>query len=313
MKKVLLLAGGQSSEYDISLISQSFLKKHLESFENIDLHTIIFPKDNPLKENISFKDYDYIIPCFHGYPGETGDIQSLFKIYNLSYLGSPAQAHQACFNKVTTKLYLNALGIPNTPFIHGQRLDSEFEEKALSFFNRFSKKGVFVKAARQGSSIGCLPAHSKKELSLAIKKCFHYDSYLLIEKTLKARELEVAAFEYQGKLHITPPGEVIAPNDNFYSYEEKYSSQSHSQTKVKAHISKEVLELITNYSKKIFQHLELKDLARIDFFLTENQEIYLNEINTFPGLTPISMFPQMMEAYGVSFGDYLQDRIFNSL
>jgi D-alanine-D-alanine ligase len=311
IKNILILSGGKSSEHDISLISKDYISLNLTNVKDIKVTSVILPKDGSLPIGLDFTNFDYIIPCFHGYPGETGDIQSLLALHSKPYLGSNSEAHKSCFNKITAKLYFDSLSIPNTPFIHGHIDDSSFAERSLLFFKKYTS-GVFVKASRQGSSIGCSPANTQQELTSALKKCFKYDSYLLIEKSVKARELEVAVFEYKGRIHITEPGEIKTPDTDFYSYEEKYSQASQSKTIIKANVPSAQVQIIKESARKVFQELELKDLARIDFFLTDQDEVLLNEINTFPGLTPISMFPKMMEAYGVQFQDFLVDRIFNS-
>ena len=122
------------------------------------------------------------------------------------------------------------------------------------------------------------------------------------------REIEVSVYEYDGELQISYPGEIICPS-KFYSFEEKYSQVSQTTTETKAKdLTPENIKKITEYSTKLYHGLKLRHLSRIDFFLEGNQ-IYLNEINTFPGLTPISMFPKMMEANGHSFKNFLSQHI----
>jgi D-alanine-D-alanine ligase len=130
----------------------------------------------------------------------------------------------------------------------------------------------------------------------------------LIEKRLHPRELELSVYEFNGKLQISYPGEIICPS-KFYSYEEKYSQVSQTTTETKARdLTEEQIKTMTDYAAKLYYGLKLRHLSRIDFFLDNNQ-IYLNEINTFPGLTPISMFPKMMEANGHSFTEFLSQHI----
>jgi D-alanine-D-alanine ligase len=137
---------------------------------------------------------------------------------------------------------------------------------------------------------------------------------VLVEQAVKPRELEVAAYQYQGELHISKPGEVIAPEDAFYSYEEKYSASSHSKTEVEAsNLTEQQLEIIRTSSEKVFTQMRLRHLSRIDFFLTPEGNIYLNEVNTFPGMTPISMFPKMLENNGHKFSEFLADCVRSSL
>ena len=226
---------------------------------------------------------------------------------NVPYLGATPEGHRNCFNKVTTKLYCQKLSIPTLDFIFVNDMQSESVERVLKFFNQHG--GVFVKSSRQGSSVGCAMAKTTDEVQAALEIAFQNDSTVLVEPLVTARELELSAFEYSGKLHITIPGEVTPPDNDFYSFDEKYSSNSSSQTSVKADISQTKVEEIQSYARKIFQSLELKDHCRIDFFFDQNQNVFLNEVNTFPGLTPISMFPKMMENYGVRFSDYLSEKI----
>ena len=135
-----------------------------------------------------------------------------------------------------------------------------------------------------------------------------------MRKAVVPRELEVAAYEIDGELHISKPGEVIAPNGAFYTYEEKYGADSHSTTEVEAtNLTDEQLKQIDNDARKVFTQMKLRHLSRIDFFLTEDNEIYLNEVNTFPGMTPISMFPKMVEHNGHTFSSFLENCVRTSL
>jgi D-alanine-D-alanine ligase len=151
---------------------------------------------------------------------------------------------------------------------------------------------------------------STEELERALDEAFRYSPYVLVEKCLRVRELEVAVYPYDGELVITPPGEVCPPQDTFYSYEEKYNDASRAVTHVEAQgLSDAQLGWIREASRRAFIGLQLKDLSRIDFFLTEEGDIYLNEVNTFPGMTSISMFPKMMENAGHDFSHYLSSLI----
>ena len=301
---ILVLCGGNSSEHDISLLSSEYIMKILSEFCHFKVSRKVLAKDEIINSKI-LDDIDYVIPVVHGYPGESGDLASFLDLHNISFFGCSSEANRTCFNKVTTKLWLDALDIPNTPYIFLSN-DSEMD-RVTSFFNLH--KNVFIKASSQGSSIGCYYASSVEEMICSIKKAFKFSPYVLIEKAINGRELEVAVFEYKGKLFISSPGEIISPN-HFYSYDEKYSKKGSSETFVEAeNISQDVFEMIKKYSKKVFKSLKLKDLCRIDFFLTDNNELYLNEINTFPGMTPISMFPKMVENSGITFSKFLEDAI----
>ena len=206
----------------------------------------------------------------------------------------------------------DALGIPNTPYLFLSDNTDEAHSQATQAFEKWGK--VFVKAARQGSSVGCYQVNHIEDLSEAINKAFTYSDQVLVEKSVVPRELEVAAYEIDGELHISKPGEVIAPNGAFYSYEEKYSADSHSVTEVEAsNLTDEQRQLIADSARKVFTQMKLRHLSRIDFFLTQDNEIYLNEVNTFPGMTPISMFPKMVEHDGHKFAQFLENCVRTSL
>jgi D-alanine-D-alanine ligase len=169
---------------------------------------------------------------------------------------------------------------------------------------------IVIKASNQGSSVGCFMVEKGKDPVPTVKEAFKFSSFVLVEKRMKPREIEVSVYEYDGKLQISYPGEIICPG-SFYSYEEKYSKGSQTTTATKAEdLTNDQVRLITDYSSKLYHGLKLRHLSRIDFFLDEGT-IYLNEINTFPGLTPISMFPKMMEANGHSFKDFLSQHLKN--
>lgn len=325
---ILLLCGGGSSEHEVSLVSANYLFEQLNSVADfnvlrveiksegwcIDSGELVYLDINEQTlrgDNIESK-VDFIVPCIHGFPGETGDIQSLFEMAKLPYLGCGSEASNNSFNKITSKLWYDALGIPNTPYLFLSDNTEQTHSQATQAFEKWGK--VFVKAARQGSSVGCYQVNKIEDLSVAINKAFTFSDQVLVEKSVVPRELEVAAYQIDGELHISKPGEVIAPNGAFYSYEEKYSADSHSITEVEAsNLTDEQCELIADSARKVFTQMKLRHLSRIDFFLTQDNEIYLNEVNTFPGMTPISMFPKMVEHNGHKFSQFLENCVRMSL
>ncbi|OAN11569.1 D-alanine--D-alanine ligase A [Photobacterium jeanii] len=321
--QVLLLCGGGSSEHEVSIVSANYIEQSLQQIDGINYLRVEMKQDGwyladgtlcqlHLDRTLHCGDkqvvVDYVIPCVHGFPGETGDLQSMLDMANLPYLGCGAEASTNCFNKITTKLWFDAIDIPNTPYVFLSENNEQSHQKAEQALEKWGK--VFVKAACQGSSVGCYSVTSKQELTEAVNNAFTFSEQVLIEKTIKPRELEIAAFEYEGELIITKPGEVAAPEDGFYSYDEKYGADSHSTTTVEAgDLTENQIEQIREFARKAFVQMKLKDLSRIDFFLSEDNEILLNEINTFPGMTPISMFPKMLEHSGKSFVGFIEQAI----
>ncbi|WP_237062695.1 MULTISPECIES: D-alanine--D-alanine ligase [Microbulbifer] len=326
MINTLLICGGGGSEHEVSVRTAEFIQRRLQAFDDLNIIPVemdgngrladtagrVFQlgQDRHLRGGDGDNDTEihYVIPAIHGYPGETGDLQSMLELYGIPYFGCGPEASKTCFNKISTKLWLTALDIDNTPYQFLCSNDAEEVAKASMALEEWGE--IFVKASNQGSSVGCYKVTSADELAEALEQAFGLSPYVLVEKCLKVRELEVAAYTHGGKLVVTPPGEVCAPSDTFYSYEEKYAEGSRAVTHVEAQgLSDAQLGWIQAASRKAFTGLQLKDLSRIDFFLTDDGDIYLNEVNTFPGMTPISMFPKMMENAGHDFGEYLHGLI----
>ena len=326
-KNVLLLFGGSGTEHEVSEVSSRYIEKNLIELGLYQIFKVEIGKPkskdktfrlidstgqssevveiNSQRQLVSKKgviaDLHYVVPCIHGPPGETGEIQTYLDLISLPYLGCGPEASLVCFNKVTSKLWFNALSIPNTPF---EFLTSHEDIPKAKKLMDVHKK-VFIKAASQGSSVGCYQVTNPNELEETIKKAFQYSEYVLVEKMVNARELEISTYEFNGVIHATVPGEINCPT-KFYSYEEKYNPNSKTTTEVVApNLSKEVIEEMRSLSIKAFKALKLRHLSRIDFFYTDDGLIYLNEINTFPGATPISMFPKMMENNGHRYLDFI--------
>ncbi len=325
---ILLLCGGGSSEHEVSLVSANFLLQQLKLTSDFDVIRVEMKKEGWFTDNNELvyldtntaslngetlnKTIDFVVPCIHGYPGETGDVQSMLELAGIPYLGCGPEASTNSFNKITSKLWYDALGIPNTPYLFLTENSDTSYKKALQAFDKWGK--IFVKAARQGSSVGCYKVTDRDQVVTAVEAAFGYSEQVLVEKAVKPRELEVAAYQIDGKLYISKPGEIIAPEDAFYTYEEKYSADSHSTTEVEAvNLNEEQVKIIRESSEKVFVHMKLRHLSRIDFFLTSEGEVFLNEVNTFPGMTPISMFPKMLEHNGHRFSEFLADCVRTSV
>lgn len=326
-KNVLLLCGGGSSEHEVSLRSVKFYQDCMAQMPNVNTINIEIDKQGQWVDSTG-KRYlldgkrflrafeqdgdpgikiDVAIPCIHGYPGETGDLQSYFEMIGLPYFGCNSETSKMCFNKITTKMWATALGVANTPYIFVSENTEESLQKILEFQKLHGD--IVIKASNQGSSVGCYMVPAGKDPRKEVQDAFGLSPFVLIEKRMKPRELEVSVYEFDGKLQVSYPGEVIAPSSTFYTYEEKYSSGSQSKTVIRAeNVTPEQVKTITDYATKLYHGLKIRHLSRIDFFLHEGK-IYLNEINTFPGSTSISMFPKMLEANGHSFKDYLEQHI----
>jgi D-alanine-D-alanine ligase len=328
-KNILLLCGGGGSEHAVSLVSAGYLRQQLVALPSIRVIQIELLADRTWRSleqdipgavqlvgpeaqvtatdgTVQHFPIAAVIPCIHGYPGETGDLQGWFAIQGLPYLGCDAASSRICMNKVTTKLWLEALGIPTVPFV---LLADRMANTAPAHALLAQHGSVFVKPASQGSSVGCHPARTPAELDAAIADAFTYGDEILVEQMLTARELELATYQIDGKLHVSAPGEIIVPG-GFYSYEEKYATESKTTTAtIASNLTAKQITQLKDYARRAFTGLKLRHLSRVDFFLTADGRIYLNEINTFPGMTPISMFPKMMEAAGHRFGDFIASAV----
>jgi D-alanine-D-alanine ligase len=325
MKNLLLLFGGGSSEHKISQITCDFLEEQIDKKE-FNIFKVEMISENQwlyCEEEVSLNfdrslrtrseciaTIDLALPCIHGYPAETGDIQSFFKLIKLPFFGVGSEASKICFNKVLTKTWLEKAGFTTAPFLFLGDASEQSLAKAEEFRKNYNH--VFIKASNQGSSIGCYSAKTYTELEDSLKQAFKFSQYVLIESFIKGRELEVSVFEFKNQLHATPPGEIVCPVD-FYNFEQKYDKSSKTQIHVMApNITDETSNTLKRLAKEIFKNFNLKDLCRVDFFLKEDGTIFINEINTFPGMTPISLFPQMMELSGTKFYDFINDRLLNT-
>lgn len=320
-KSILILVGGGGSEHEISKISAGYIKDQLSNHHLIEVEItkngwIETSSKKPAwlkpEKKICFADQeqniDFVIPCLHGTPGETGEIQPLIESFHLPYLGCTSWTSSTLFNKVTTKLWCDQLGIPNTPYIFLAEPSEKNLKKAHGFFKKHNE--VFIKAASQGSSVGCYQVKKESDLEKYVLEAFNFSDHVLIEKNVKARELEVAAYEFQGKWYFSRPGEILTANDRFYDFDEKYSEQSQTKTKIIADdISEEVYQKMNQICELAVTGFKLRHLSRIDFFLIDKDQVVLNEINTFPGMTPISLFPRMMEQNGHSFKNFLNSHL----
>lgn len=321
-KNVLIICGGGSTEHEVSIRSAQYIKEQVSLISELNPIVVEMDKEGHLNlngnkvslngqilETATERPYiNYVIPVIHGPPGETGEIQSHLEMLKLPYLGPRHEGSSICFNKVTTKLWFDHLGIQNTKWMSIHK-DLPYDLSQVKQFFKDSKNDIFIKAASQGSSVGCFHVTNSNDIESTLTKALTFGDDILIEKTLKGRELEIAVFEQDEILHATKPGEIINTNNEFYDYNQKYSSDSKATTVIEAeNLSSEQIAKMQNIAKTAFKCLKLRHLSRIDFFLSDG-EVYLNEINTFPGMTSISMFPKMLENTGLKFSDFLKEKI----
>jgi D-alanine-D-alanine ligase len=257
-------------------------------------------------------DVDVIFPVLHGTFGEDGTIQGLFELADIPYVGAGVLGSAAGMDKDVMKQLFASAGL--TIVKHVTVLRSQWEKdkkKAIKLVESKLKYPVFVKPANLGSSVGISKAHDRQELGPAIEMAAGYDRKIVIEqgvggKKQKARELEVAILG-NDEPKASTVGEII-PAAEFYDYNAKYIDEG-SVPVIPARISKKQLKEVQGMAVRAFQSVDCSGLARVDFLMDpKNGKLYLNEINTMPGFTSISMYPKLWAASGLEYPDLI-DRL----
>ena len=244
------------------------------------------------------------IPILHGDFGEDGRIQGALDTVGIPYVGCPLETSAVCRNKAILKSVLKCHGIPMLDWVVIPKTDSI--EAAVLRTEATLGYPMFVKPTSLGSSIGAGPACERKELIQRIDCARAVADGIIIERYLaKRRELECAFFEYKGKEYFTKPGE-IRYNSEFYDYESKYIT-GEANILPQAEVDKGISDAVRSLSKRIREVVGLRHFSRIDFFLTDDGEVYFNEINTIPGLTEASLFPLMARGAGVDLAELFLD------
>ncbi len=338
--KVAVIFGGTNTEHEVSLVSGRAILDNLsrDMYEVIPIkitkeNTWISPKElkasfvpvlpnkiveasraidsiDDLMEDHSF---DVVFPVLHGPYGEDGTIQGLLEMMRIPYVGCGVTGSAICMDKVLQKNICLSYNIPVAPFFWFTK--GEWEEDYLQVLTNLHTKftsstyPLFVKPANQGSSVGITKAHNEDELIVGIKKALDFDLKIIIEQAIKnVREIECGILGKTHRPESSVLGEII-PDKEFYSYESKYLS-GQSKAIIPAKLSIDLTEKIQACARLAFQVLDCYGLARIDFLLdNKTNQFYLNELNTMPGFTPISMYPKLWEATGISYPELLNQLI----
>lgn len=256
---------------------------------------------------------DVVFPALHGTYGEDGTIQGLLDMADIPYVGCTTMASSLTMDKEKTKQVLEAAGIPVVPYICMKRCDLNDSHRYDEIFQRcIDDLGfpLFIKPCCAGSSNGANKAKTPKELSFYLMEAFSWDDKVLIEKAINAREVECSVTgnsttanpnnaDEVVKAYI--PGEIV-PTHTFYDFDAKYNDPNGADLRIPADLSTDLIETIRSTAVKTFKTLDCSGLSRVDFFIDKDTNaIYLNEVNTLPGFTPISMFPKMCEKAGLEF------------
>jgi D-alanine-D-alanine ligase len=246
---------------------------------------------------------DIIFPVLHGTDGEDGSIQGMIKSMDIPMVGTGVLGSSISMNKIVAKRLLKDAGLPVTDFITFHYS----EENKINFNEVAAKIGLpfMVKSASLGSSVGVSKVKNEEEFKKAIADSFRYDDYLLIEQYVTGREIECAILG-NNPPQASYPGEiVISSKYEFYTFDAKYVDPDAVRIDVPAKLDKNIAEKIREVCVKAYQTLYCEDFSRVDLFLTETGNIYINEINTIPGFTNSSMYPMMWKERGINFTDLI--------
>ena len=342
--RVALLFGGRSAEHDVSVISAGNVFRALDParYETVPIgitrsgvwllsslnngaFPAAVPKSGPrvalvpggagqlaiLSETDAAapdvsRSVDVVFPVLHGPFGEDGTVQGAAEIAGVPYVGSGVLGSAAAMDKDVAKRLMRDSGLPIARFL------SFAQGEAPSFDAVAAELGrpVFVKPARLGSSVGISKAGTREEFAKAVVEAFRHDRKILVEEYVRGREIECGVLEGEdGSLTASPPGEIVPSNRHgFYTYEAKYLDEEGAAIKVPADLTPGVSDKVRKLSIEAFRALGCEGLARVDFFLREDGSLVINEVNTLPGFTDISMYPKVMEALGISYAE-LVDRL----
>lgn len=240
---------------------------------------------------------DVIFPIVHGTLGEDGSLQGLLRMANIPYVGSGVLGSAVCMDKDVTKRLLRDAGLSVAPFVSLTRRT----RARISFDEVVEQLGLplFVKPANQGSSVGVSKVKDRAAFERALDDAFSYDHKVLVESAIKGREIECAVLGNENP-EASTCGEVIL-QDEFYSYDTKYINEQGASVAIPADLPFEVNARIQAIAIQAFKALECRGLARVDVFLTPEGEVVINEVNTLPGFTNISMYPKLWAASGLDY------------
>lgn len=328
---VLVLCGGQSTEHEISLLSAKNVIERLDPnkyqvsvvkidhggswlyFENAQQYFqgaqagimhIVPGQKKPFHVNNQSVSVDCVFPVLHGTHGEDGTMQGLLDVLQIPYVGADCLGSAIGMDKEILKRLLAVADLPVVDRILAHASD----KRDLVFSDVAKKLGsvVYVKPNSLGSAVGVNKAVDEKSFQFALADAFRYDEYVLIEKGIQGREIECSVLGNENP-QVSLPGEIIKHTE-FYSYEAKYLDDSASTVQTPADLTLDLIAQFQSMSLKAYQVLRCSGMARVDFFLDQQNKIYINEINTIPGFTNISMYPKNWEASGLAYSALL-DRL----
>lgn len=331
---VAVVFGGQSGEHEVSLMSSSNVINAMDK-EKYDVVTIGITREGKwmiyngdvekirkgqwendrenLLEDFSvnhpiLKSIDVVFPVLHGPRGEDGTVQGLFELANIPYVGCGVLASAVGMDKIYTKTLFEKAGLPQGKYLLIMRKNwRRKQEDTIKVIEENLSYPIFIKPANMGSSVGITKAHDRDGLMKGMEEAAIYDRKILLEENIDCREIECAVLGNDDP-EASALGEII-PSNEFYDYKAKYLDDDKSRLLIPAPLDKETTETIRKLAVKAFKTIDGSGLARLDFFVEKNTgETLINEINTMPGFTNISMYPKLWEYCGLSYSKLI-DRL----
>ena len=328
--RIIVLFGGESAEHDVSCVTAAHVLRALDP-QKYDVTTVGITRDgqwvhaalpsapdvkalstigSPTSSSLIFDAQNdssqlVVIPLLHGPMGEDGTVQGLLELAHVAYVGTGVLGSAVAMDKSIAKQIMSANSIAQQKFITVR--DTDDQDKIID--QAISQLGlpVFVKPANMGSSIGVKKAKTRGEIVSALTNAFEFDEWALIEEAVTGREIEVAVLGNENP-RASVPGEIV-PSHEFYDYEDKYIGDG-AQLLVPAPLSESEVAEVQQLALKIYRTLRSDGMARVDFFYEKGGRGFLcNEINTIPGFTPISMYPKLWQASGLSYSQLLDELI----
>lgn len=300
-----MAGGGDGSRYLLNAENPKLIKLNREGASEVT--AVAKNSETQLISLDSGRDVapvDVFFPITHGTFGEDGSLQGFLELLDAAYVGAGVLGSAVGMDKDVMKRLLRGVGLPVAKFVavKRDRLSSSFLNNAVG------KLGfpIFVKPANLGSSVGISKVKNEEELDAAIEDAFQYDTKVILEEYVPGREIECSVLGNDDPIGSVP-GEII-PNHEFYSYEAKYIDEDGAALEIPAKLAEEECARVRKLAVRVFKALDCSGMARVDFFLRPDGEFVVNEINTLPGFTNISMYPKLWEATGVSYSELL-DRL----
>lgn len=331
-----IIYGGKSTEHEVSVRSAESVFEALNKdkyqvsliyitkagvWRLADEHNEIISLDETNSKKISVEpsnglvaegsiiELDTVLPILHGTAGEDGSLQGLLELAGIPYAGCNVRSSAVCMDKDMTKRLLKLEGISVAPSI----LLNYYNKDGLSYEEAKGKLGetMFVKPVNQGSSVGVSKVSDEISFHKALKDAFSFDTKVMIESGIAGREIEVSVLGNE-TLFVSVPGEIVSQTE-FYSYSSKYLDENGALLNIPAQLDEDTTKKIQQIAHDTYRVLDCEGLARVDVFLTDNGEVIVNEVNTLPGFTSISMYPKLLEESGIQYSETLDQLIDLSL